>query len=72
MKIDFSEHAKERLRLRKISKNRVMETMANPDEEVGSYRLRKLLRKRYGGRILEVVTRPENNTIVVVTAYYLT
>ena len=55
MKIEFSQHSLERIRVRKISKKRVMATMGYPDEEVGSYRFRKLLRKRYGGRILEVV-----------------
>lgn len=71
MRIEFSEHAKERLKVRKISKLKVLEVINNPERTVRSFRSRKLIQRRYGGKILEVITKVENKKIVVVTAYYL-
>lgn len=69
MPIKFSEHAKENLKERYISKKRAVETVKNPDRMLASFKNRRLRQKRFGDRILEVVTVTEGSRITVVTAY---
>jgi len=69
--IRFSEHAKKQLKERYISKKRTVETVTNPDTVLVSFKNRRLRRRRFGGRILEVVTATEGSRISIVTAYYL-
>ena len=45
--------------------------LENPDKVERSFRSRKLLQKKFGDKILEVVIKKENNRIIAVTAYYL-
>lgn len=69
MPIKFSDHAKDNLKERKISEKRVVETVNNPDNILTSFKNRRLRQKRFGDRILEVVTVTEGSRITVVTAY---
>lgn len=69
MPIKFSNHAIDNLKERKISKKRVVETVNNPDNMLASFKNRRLRQKRFGDRILEVVTVTEGSRITVVTAY---
>lgn len=71
MRIEFSEHAEDRIHKRKIPRARIRETIQNPDEALDSFRGRKLRRKRFGDKILEIVTVTEEDKIVVITQYYL-
>jgi hypothetical protein len=71
MNVDFSDHAKIQIQRREIPKNRIVETVQNPEETENSYRGRVLQRKRYQDKILEVVTITEDRRIIIVTAYYL-
>lgn len=71
MKIELSSHAQDRLGSRKISEEHVFKTLANPDETFGSYRSRKLSRKKFNDKILEVVSIKEKSKIIIITAYYL-
>lgn len=71
MKIEFSDHAEERIKFRKISKKKIFDAIRNPDISVPSFRSRGLIRKYYGDKILEVVTKTEEDRIIIVTAYYL-
>lgn len=71
MEIEFSKHSIERLKHRKISRNRVIHTISHPDEQPPSSRERRLNRKRFGSKILEVVTKNEDTKIIIITAYYL-
>ncbi|MBI4157583.1 DUF4258 domain-containing protein, partial [Candidatus Woesebacteria bacterium] len=71
MKIEFSKHARERIKTRRISKNRVVKTIQNSAKILQSFRFRKLFQKNYGDKMLEVVTKIENRKIIVITAYYL-
>ena len=69
MPIKISEHAKKQLKERYISRKRILEVVTNPDRVIVSFKNRRLRQKRFGGRILEVVTVTEGSWITVVTAY---
>lgn len=71
MKIIFSDHAKRQNLFRKIPKKSILETLKNPDTVVRSFRNRRLRQKRFGDKILEVVTITEENTVTIVTQYWL-
>lgn len=71
MSINFSGHAQEQLKERKISQKRAISVVKNPDKRFSSYKNRKLRQKRFGSKILEVVTVTEGPRTTVVTAYYL-
>ena len=67
----FSKHARERNVKRKIPNKQILETVRKPDSEVESFKGRRLRRKKFGDKILEVVTITEGNKITIVTQYYL-
>jgi hypothetical protein len=69
MPIIFSDHAKENLKERYISKKRIIETVKYPDRILVSFKNRRLRQRRFGDKILEVVTVTEGSQITVVTAY---
>ncbi len=69
--IEFSDHAVRRNIKRKIPKKWILETVENPEEIIESFKERKLRRKKFGDKILEVVTITEGNSIKVITQYYL-
>ncbi|MDO8514873.1 MAG: DUF4258 domain-containing protein [bacterium] len=71
MKIVFSDHAKARLKQRKILRKFIAETVNNPDNASLSYRGRRTFRKQICDRIIEVVAIIEDKSLVIVTAYYL-
>lgn len=71
VKIEFSKHSKERLKHRNISQQRVIQTLSSSTDISSSFRNRTLSRKRFGDKILEVITKKDNNKVIVVTAYYL-
>ncbi|MCL4352847.1 DUF4258 domain-containing protein [Patescibacteria group bacterium] len=71
MPIQFSKHALYQLKKRNISKKRVIEVVKNPEEIKDSYKNRRLRRKVYGGKILQVITATEGSRITVVSGYYL-
>ncbi|MBI2032186.1 MAG: DUF4258 domain-containing protein [Candidatus Levybacteria bacterium] len=61
MPVVFSDHAKDQLRRRRISKELVLETIQKPNEIDSSFKERKLRRRMIGGKILEIVTKTEGN-----------
>jgi hypothetical protein len=71
MKVLFSDHAVGQIRKRKISKQLILEVINEPEKEIGSFRTRRLLQKRFGGKILEVVIVRVESILTVITAYYL-
>ncbi|MBM3283596.1 hypothetical protein FJY90_05125 [Candidatus Gottesmanbacteria bacterium] len=61
---------------REISKERFqnigsLRQLKNPEETINSFRGRKLKRRKFGHKILEVVTITEGDIIIVITQYYL-
>ena len=71
MKVEFSDHAKKQNLRRNIPIDKIESTLQNPDEILPSYRKRKLYRKAYFDRILEVVIVEEHDIMMVITQYYL-
>jgi uncharacterized membrane protein len=69
--IVFSDHARKQLKERYVSKKRTIEAVRNPDKVLASFKNRRLRQRRFGDRILEVVTVTEGSRITVVTSYYL-
>lgn len=72
MEVTFSKHAIDRLGIREnIKKRMVLETINSPDEISPSFRGRRLYRKVYNNRILEIVAKEEDNILIVITQYLL-
>ena len=71
MEVEFSTHALERIKQRKISKHRVIQTINTPTKILSSSYERSLCRKQFGSKILEVVIKNEATKIIIITAYYL-
>lgn len=71
MPIVFSDHAKIQLKRRGISQKLVKNTLLHSKQAMPSFRGRKLHRSMVGDRLLEVVTRTEEEVTVVITAYFL-
>lgn len=55
----------------RIKREMVIDTVNSPDAATVSYRQRNLYRKRFGDETLEVVTVSEDDTIIVITQYFL-
>lgn len=71
MGIKFSDHALEQIKRRGLSRKKILETVKSPDSELSSSRGRRLLQKKFGGKVLEVVTVEVENEVIIVTAYFL-
>lgn len=71
MPIVFSDHARLQLKRRRISNKRALETVRSPQEIIQGFKNRRLRRKMYGARILQVVTISEGSRITVISGYYL-
>ena len=71
MKVIFSEHARKQNLRRKIPTRSIIETVKNPEDVIDSFRNRKLRRKKFGDKILEVATITEEDTLTVITQYWL-
>ena len=71
MPIVFSDHAKFQIKKRQIPQRRILETVRNPQEVIPSFKNRRLRRKIFGGKILQVVTISEGSKITVISGYYL-
>lgn len=71
MTIVFSDHACRQIYRRKITRKKVLETIKDPDNLETSFRDRKLYKKRFRDKILEVVVIEEETILTIITAYYL-
>lgn len=69
--IEFSKHAKEGNIKRKIPIKWILKVVKDPEEVLDSFKGRVLRRRKFGDRILEVVTITEGNSIRIITQYYL-
>ncbi len=72
MIITFSAHALTQLRVRRsITQKMVTDTLKHSRRSFTSYRGRQLYQKQYEDKILEVVAVVEDNTVVIITQYFL-
>lgn len=69
MQTHFSDHALERMKERGISKLQVYATIKSPQEKLKSFRDRIIFKRTYKLKTLEVITRLEDNKIVIISAY---
>jgi len=67
MEIAYTEHAKQRMLQRKISRKMVEETLANPTAIVAGKENRKIALKEYDSGVVEIVFTEENSAIVVIS-----
>ena len=70
MAVEYTEHAKSRIRHRGISKFRVEDTVLHPYFTVPSRLGRFIAVKRYGSKYLKAVCEKGNGKITVVTVYW--
>lgn len=71
MSIVLSDHAERQIKERKLSRKQLVETINSPDIKEKSFKNRRLRRKAFSDKMLEVVTVTEGSKITVITAYYL-
>jgi len=71
MPIKLSPHAKFQIQKRRIPVRRVHEVVLYPDQIKKSFKNRRLRRKLFGSKILQVVTITEGPIITVISSYYL-
>ena len=71
MSIEFSDHAVEQVKSRKIPRKRVIDTIKKPQKKIESFKNRMLRQRQFGSKILEAVTITEGSKITVITADYL-
>ena len=68
--IIFTSHSLLKLKQRKISKAKVIETLKNPDYVAEGYTNRKIALKRFDKLYLKVIYKKENKDIVIITQYF--
>jgi len=69
--IIFSDHAEFQLKKRGIPQKRIFDTIRDPQEIIPSFKNRRLRRKLFGDKILQVITVTEGSRITVISSYYL-
>ena len=70
MDIIYTEYAEDTIEDRKIDKKEIESALLNPDEIVESKKNRKIAHKIVRNKLLRVVFEIEENTYMVITAYY--
>ncbi|MBI2594553.1 DUF4258 domain-containing protein [Candidatus Curtissbacteria bacterium] len=71
MPIVISDHAKKKLKSRGISQKLALETVKKSQEILPSFKTRRLRQKRFGDKILRVITTTEGSKITIITGYYV-
>lgn len=71
MKIIFTEHAKQRIKERKIEEKDVIYTLFAPDKYQPTYHDRICVSKKIGNKTLEIIYTEEKEKMIVITCYYL-
>ena len=70
MKVIYSDHARQNMLERKISEQRVVETLTFPDKIVSSRKDRKIAQKLFGNLVLRVIYKETEKVYIIVTVYY--
>ncbi len=69
MKIDITEHAKERMEEYNVSEDLVKDTIHNPDSVVEGYGGRKIYQKKLNNYIVRVIVEENKEIKRVITVY---
>ena len=67
-RIQYTQHAEERLKMRSISKKLIEDAISNPDESFKKNDF-KIIHKFLGEKLLRVFLRKEEDLIVLLSAY---
>jgi hypothetical protein len=70
MAVTYTEHAKERMEYRGISKSEVEETIQQPYFTFPSRQGRFIAIKKYGDKYLKTICEKSNDKITVITVYW--
>ncbi len=70
MKIEFTEHAKSRMKYRQIKKHDIEATILDPYFTVPSKLGRYIVVKKAADKYLKVICERSNDKITVITAYW--
>lgn len=71
MKIVFSDHAELKIRQRKLSRQKILETILKPDSIALSRGGREILLKKFRTNHMQVIVKRERLAIVVITAHWV-
>lgn len=71
MNIAFSKHADLKIAQRKLSRQKIFETVARPDRVLQSRGGREILLKKFKKNNLQVIIKRENTTVIIVTAHWV-
>ena len=67
MKIILTDHAKERMAVRKITDKMLKEAIADPDSEGTGYQNRFLVYKKFSGGVIKVVYNKERDFCIIIS-----
>ena len=70
MKIIYSEHAKDKIGERKISRKTIELAISKPDKILESRFNRRIIHKFVRNKLLRIVLKHENDVFIIITAYY--
>jgi hypothetical protein len=70
MKIILTDHAKERMVVRKITEKMIKEAIAKPDSEGFGYQNRLLVFKSFSGGVIKVVYSKEKNYHIIISVIW--
>jgi hypothetical protein len=70
MNFAYTDHAKERMAERRISKENIERALRKPDDVSNTKSGRKIARKLIKNKLLRIVYEEENGNFMVITAYY--
>lgn len=70
MQFDYTDHAEENIRERKLSKKVVEDVVINPEKIIEGRFGRKVAQKIVGDNLLRVIYEQKENVYIIVTSYY--
>lgn len=70
MKIILTDHAKERMAVRKITEKMIKEAITSPDSEGVGYQNRFLIFKSFGSGVIKVVYSIEKDSHIIISVIW--
>ncbi len=70
--IIFTNHALLKLKQRNLTKEKVIQTVENPDEIMLTYGERNAVLKKFGKLYLKVVFRKDGKDVIIITQHWIT
>lgn len=70
MKIILTDHARERMIVRKITEKMIKESIVDPDSKGVGYQNRFLVYKKFSGGVIKVVYNNEKNSCIIISVIW--